>query len=66
MKQLIGCDFSTNNQRGFTWFDNSIPTAVVTLYKDGTAEFTGVKYRVHIENIGTDEEKVIVVERGED
>lgn len=61
-KQVLECDFSTEEERGYTWFTNHQPTATATLWNDGVLEFSGKNHRVHIENIGTPQEKVIVVD----
>lgn len=63
-KQVIQCDFTDGDQeRGFTWFDKHYQgIATATLWGDGVLEFSGKNHRVHIENIGTPQEKVIVVD----
>jgi hypothetical protein len=60
-KQLVECDFSTKDERGFTWFINHQGKATVTLLSDGTLEFSGVSRKILIENIGTEDETITVL-----
>lgn len=61
-KQILECDFSTDKDRGFTWFRNYQGVATATLSYDGYLQFDSGKHRVLIENIGTPDEKVFVTD----
>jgi hypothetical protein len=52
------CEF--HDEVGFFWHRNYNSVANVTLLADGTLVFSGSNYNLEIQNIGTDQEKVVV------